>query len=501
MKRNNLTTAILAGITGVAGIASVSTAVNLNPDGLGQVLIYPYYTVNNGLNTLISVVNTTDQTKAIKVRFLEGRNSRECLDFNLYMSPYDVWTAGLVPATATALFSPGNVGQDTVKIVTFDNSCTDPLVISGYEFLPFAFTGGFDDPLSGDLVRCTEGHFEMIEMGNIVNAATVAAVDHGTNGTPANCSQIVANYSPGGIWETDFNTDIEPPTGGIFGSASLIDVVGGVDVSYNADAIDGFTNLALHTSPGDLTPNLNSGLNFTSNVFSNASVVTDDWNTGSVQAVSAVYMHNSVFGEYVLSNEFFNAGTEWVVTFPTKNFYVDALRDFTGLGVPVAPFDNAISEFGACEVYSFNYYDREEQIADPLVANRPPSPLPPGGTVDEAVFCWETNVVEFENTERTVGDSLILGSHNTTHFITQSVPAQAATPQGPAVAAAYFNEGWAAVNFNAATQTTNDNARTRAYNGLPVTGFAIQRYTNSNLDGGVLANYAGLFAHRYSRDI
>ena len=121
MKRNNLTTAVVAGIAGVAGIASVSNAVNLNSDGVGQVLVYPYYTVNNGINTLISVVNTTDQVKAVKVRFLEGKNSRECLDFNLYLSPYDVWTAGLVATTS----SEGRVGsfyagQESVKLVTND---------------------------------------------------------------------------------------------------------------------------------------------------------------------------------------------------------------------------------------------------------------------------------------------------------------------------------------------------------------------------------------------
>ena len=97
MKKNKLTTAVVAGIAGVAGFASVSNAVHINPEGLGQTLIYPYYSVNNGLNTTLSVVNTTDLTKAVKVRFLEGDNSIEVLDFNLYLSPYDVWVAGLVP--------------------------------------------------------------------------------------------------------------------------------------------------------------------------------------------------------------------------------------------------------------------------------------------------------------------------------------------------------------------------------------------------------------------
>ena len=93
MKRNSLTTAVVAGIAGVAGFAGLANAVDLNPDGLGQVLIYPYYTVNKSQDTQFSVVNSSDIGKAVKVRFLEGYNSREVLDFNLYLSPNDVWIA------------------------------------------------------------------------------------------------------------------------------------------------------------------------------------------------------------------------------------------------------------------------------------------------------------------------------------------------------------------------------------------------------------------------
>src|SRR5277367_6140328 len=96
MKRTSLTTAVIAGIAGVAGISNMASAVYLNPDGLGSVLVYPYYTVNAGNNTLLTVVNTTSEGKAVKVRFLEAYDSREVLDFNLYMSPFDVWTAEVV---------------------------------------------------------------------------------------------------------------------------------------------------------------------------------------------------------------------------------------------------------------------------------------------------------------------------------------------------------------------------------------------------------------------
>jgi len=53
MNRKNLTAAVLAGLAGIAGIAGTAQAVNLNPDGLGQVLIYPYYTTNGGNDTLL----------------------------------------------------------------------------------------------------------------------------------------------------------------------------------------------------------------------------------------------------------------------------------------------------------------------------------------------------------------------------------------------------------------------------------------------------------------
>ena len=125
MNRKNLTAAVLAGLAGAAGLAGTAQAVNLNPDGLGQVLIYPYYTANDGNNTLLSVVNTTNNAKAVKVRFLEGFNSREVLDFNLYLSHHDVWTAAI--AKAEALVQPTSEAYETdTFLIINDDSCTVP---------------------------------------------------------------------------------------------------------------------------------------------------------------------------------------------------------------------------------------------------------------------------------------------------------------------------------------------------------------------------------------
>ena len=122
--------AALAGASAL-GVTGAAQAVNVNPDGLGQVLIYPYYTTQDKVpgiapySSLLSVVNSTASVKAVKVRFLEGKNSQEVLDFNLFLSPRDVWTAAV-------LAMPHVTGDTTygAGVATFDKSCTVPVVSS-----------------------------------------------------------------------------------------------------------------------------------------------------------------------------------------------------------------------------------------------------------------------------------------------------------------------------------------------------------------------------------
>src|SRR6185295_3764054 len=162
--------AALAGL-GVLGVVDSAQAVHINQDGLGQAVVYPYYTVRsspsgNAYVTLLSVVNTTASAKAVKVRFLEGKNSREVLDFNLFLSPNDVWTGAIVGTTNGA------------RVVTNDNSCVTPSDLfvetrtDGQnplnDFKNYTYTGAFVDSASfASLDRTREGYFEVIEMGVI----------------------------------------------------------------------------------------------------------------------------------------------------------------------------------------------------------------------------------------------------------------------------------------------------------------------------------------------
>jgi hypothetical protein len=239
MKRKTLTTAVLAGLTGMAGMVSVSNAVNLNPDGLGQVLLYPYYSARGGNDTYISVVNTTDNAKAVKIRFIEALNSREVLDFNIYMSEFDVWVAAITEAE--------NGGG---KLVITDETCTVPYFKGGLGgatvegdraevlFRDFQYTGQNADTGPTGIDRTASGYIEIIEMGTVVGSVADDA-RHGASGIPANCNRIHQDWQPQGA---PFNreADIVAPTGGLFGGGAIINVEDGTMFSYNATALDAF---------------------------------------------------------------------------------------------------------------------------------------------------------------------------------------------------------------------------------------------------------------------
>lgn len=609
MNRKNLTAAILAGLAGAAGIVGSAQAVNINPDGLGQVLLYPYYTTNGGNNTILSVVNTSSDAKAVKVRFLEGENSREVLDFNLYMSMYDVWTAALVDMDGTP------------TMVTNDTSCTVPYIYGNggvQEFLPWALNDaeyhdldpdGNPSEMYGDISRGAEGHFEIIEMGTLVDsevanklwvdtdaypicdqaeapghpadcappelprnwyaaeldepeflvaAGSATAATH-VDGVPKDCQQLVDAWTRGaeskddGYWIDNNFTDIELPSGGLFGGAAVINVEAGTMYSYDAKAIDGFyvaegtyVGDDSHQEPGTILPSLDSGNSNEAAIFWNGETLESDDLDRSVDAISFVLMRDAIMNEYT-TESIVGAGTEWVVTFPTKQFYVhqqflNGYADYRDNGeldgsatedpetAARAPFtstwtwvnttyetdDDGVTTVKkpgyvdyACEVVQLDtIYDREEQtIVDPELPPGTPvppivSPPPPGPIVPDVdgiiafELCYETSVIAFGTPEDIIDETLILGSRNF-HNIDSRILG--------------FEYGWARLDMSDATSDIDQDGDLDELHredlgglyGLPVTGFAVQRFQNSFLGGGgdVLANYGGIFRHKGTRSI
>jgi hypothetical protein len=224
---------------GTLGAAGVAQAVNVSADGLGQVLIYPYYTVrndNNGnaYNTLMSVVNTTSSTKAVRVRFREGRNSVEVLDFNVFLSPFDVWTSSITPTSAGG-----------AQITTSDRSCTIPSFYSNgvAQQVPFR-TITFE---SGDnsAARTSEGYFEIFEMTTYDATSIIGINATHVNGVPKDCSQVT---------DTTALLGVNPPTGGLFGSEIILSPAGGGAFGQAATALDNFNNQGQYFATTSLAP-------------------------------------------------------------------------------------------------------------------------------------------------------------------------------------------------------------------------------------------------------
>ncbi|WP_313919076.1 hypothetical protein [Tahibacter sp.] len=497
MKRTSLNAAVAASLIAAASLADSAHALELSPDGTGQVLIYPYYTVNKGQQTIISVVNGSSVAKAVRIRFLEGYNAREVLDFNLFLSEFDVWSG-----TVFALSDAGLPG-DGAAVFTTDNSCTQPNkdqwtgslgARRPYQaFRSLAYTGAHEDSGPTDIARTREGHIELLQMADLSGSLRMA-VTHNAAGVPANCN-VVQSIDPA-------NSLLLPPTGGLFGAAGIVNVAQGTFHGYNADAIGGFSKIPLYSANGSPTPSLAQANTApgvaTAYVFDAAGELfrsvypTSGQPSQAIDAVSAVFMSSTLLNEYNVDRTV-GSNTDWVVMFPTKRFYVDteilglplgsagALPPFTYTFGQRAESNGSVVNGGArsCSWVGLTPFDREE--------GRPNS-APPGFPVPVALppaLCTSVNVISMLNASSTTPptESGVLGSR----LITNLRPFAAA--------------GWLRIALDLPSQPHALRASSDAdvYSGLPATGFQVVNYINADTAPGVLSNYSGTFRHRAIR--
>ncbi len=508
MNRKNLTTAVLAGLAGAAGIVGTAQAVNINADGFGQVLVFPYYTTNNGNSTFFSIVNTRNIGKAIKIRFLEGMNSIEVLDFNLYMSPYDVWAAQVYDDAGTP------------SVVVPDKSCTVPYIYSfpgsKQAFLTYALTDGGPTTLA----RTTEGHFEAIEMGDLTAATKSAVSATHVNGTPPAqdnpaiagtslevCGALIGAWSTSatgvaGYWaDGSYTEDLATPSGGLFGGAGVVNVAQGSLYTYDALAFNDWTRslwsdgpvtqlTPIHQPPGNAQPSLGAGDRTNAEVPWSRSTSalalrtpSGMWTpfTRAIDAVSFTLQRATVMNEYTTQAALLGK-TEWVVTFPTKNFYVyPAVSGSATVRRPFSSLWSATTD-NSCDAVTLTIWDREEQVQEGTAVGPIVSPPPPDPTATVVQLCYETNVVQFDSSvaPATTATSLLGSSRG----ISVDNLALGAT----------FDQGWMRMNFGA---TAADNLG--GLLGRPVTGFRVSEFTNTAAAAGIKATYGGLWQHKYTR--
>lgn len=328
-------------------------------------------------------------------------------------------------------------------------------------------------------------------MGELTGTITTG-IKH-ISGVPPNC---------GVLTDAEVAVAIVPGTGGLSGTGTLINVLNGVDYSYNAVALDDFSRVALWSPPGlDNLTNLASVNPKTSNILSTAipgrAVITSNWTgpgANPADPVSAVLMHNQIINEFVLDTPTLS-GTDWVVTMPTKHFYVGLDSLIAGVRQNSAaqrPFERNFGRNGACDRVVSEGNDREGTFATQLDFS--------GVVVNIPTFCWETTVLTFNQ-------SKLLESQN---LIGSATPIPVPDSRIP------YPNGWWKIDFTSVPglpQVTPNlshsmtSAEGITYRGLPVIGFMVQDFINGTLPGAgggggsVLSNYGGLFEHKYTEDI
>ena len=505
--------------------AVTSTSFAVTDGGTGHNLIVPYFTVQDGNMTVIHLTNTdTVNGKAVKVRFRGAQNSDDLLDFQVLMSPGDVWTAAVTAAA-----------DGTAQLSTADATCTLPSLKG--------VTQKFDTrrlPASVGAAGTREGYVEIFNMADIEGSKgwTVAGVPNSqsplyttikhVNGV-APCVQSVidaallkTDHTPATAAFAGFNT----PTTGLMGDWYIINVAKTTTFSGAATALTAMQGTNVARGAFVVFPQSATGLaaagvtadNFTAD----PSLRTDALNVGSSKnatgAVSSVtpltlpvvegayydlpdlstpYLSavttdatsaagpvaqaqlltqalavKSIRNQYA-TDPGITAKTDWVFSMPTRRYSValdyrgtTPARVFTGgiLAANNAPFfysaNTSVDSGKICVTADNQAFYDREETTKTAGAVFSP------GSVDKTRFCGETSVLSFGTT-----GSGVLG----------------------AALAAQFTETAAYVNGWGVIDTNNGGA------GLPILGSSFIKLTNPQASAGVSGNYGITWQHRFTK--
>jgi len=481
-------TPLIRGLAAALALASAApvAAVMLDPRGLGQVLVFPYYTVNAGQDTLLTVVNTSNVGKAARVTFREGYNGRETLEFTLFLAAHDSWSGAVSAIDGTA--------ASAARIASSDHSCvqstTWPAMFS---------TTSFNDPTrdSGPQTadRTREGMVEVIALGDVIaGSPTDFAI------TPVQTGQPDAGTPPCDL-PASIAGDLVAPTNGLTGNGAIVNVGEGTFYAYNPDALTGFTETPLVVPvAGEHGPNLSSARSSASQfaagaiatVFdANGEPIRIDYERG-IDAVSAVFMADALYNEFLIADGL-GANTDWVIAFPTKQFYVDKQRYPSA---KTSPFEQPFAGGDARVLVST--MDAFDSAGNPAwhedFQNCHPAPL----QVCYAPIAWlryQINTLAFFSP--IPESSGVFGSRLSTELLYDPFHYASSFP--------ISDSGWLKLSLYSVPGAPSPHELVGGVTadgtpitlrGFPVAGFMAYNITNSQAAPGRLANYGGTFRHR-----
>ncbi|MDO5290846.1 MAG: cell surface protein [Pseudomonadota bacterium] len=345
-----------------------ATAVQFDAGGVGHFLFAPYYSAQSGVASLLNITNTDNTNgKVVKVRFRGAANSDDVLDFTVFLSPGDVWTANVEHDSATGL----------AVLKTADKSCTMPEIPSaGVSFN----TGRVDQALSDaqKAAQTLEGYVEVLNMADVppvlFNGSGVATSDvnplytatkHVNGVAPCTSGALNGLLASGIVAQTAAEAaGLSAPTGGLYGSWAVVNqtkfaAYGGAQVAaraVNAAGANAYGNIVFSPQSADNT-NLGTGINdYTADPLlrqagatASAPVIPSQWfdlpdmstplagagpnaPVGQAAALSAALSKGRVMNDYVVNaaDSTVPMSTDWVVSQPTRRYH--AAVDYTGSG-------------------------------------------------------------------------------------------------------------------------------------------------------------------------
>ena len=417
-----------------AALAAHSANAQQTLDSTGQVLLYPFYSTQNASNTYIHVVNNTNEQKAVKLRFMEGQGSSVVLEFNVYLSSYDIFPVALASNSFGGTSVLTNDDTCTVPELGTSNApydgeqteLADGSILRSQPFVPYQY----ENEESGDISRTLIGHAEVIEMGVVDDTIDVSDCD------------AVTTLWQSGAWASDASTSMASPSGGLSGSSLFINPELAFSMDLSVVAIDGWAKGATnyHTGPGTLTPALTGGVKTAT-----VDGVTLDYTSkdnGAVLATSALLTASAIYNE-VQTEDVLAAETDWVLTFPTKR-HLDGVAPFT------TAYDDTKANGGACEELSLVRRDRNSNAS-----NGSGTFVPSEDGVEDEV-CNSVQVLSFNSKSALVTDTN--------------------------KAVSYSFQNGAAMLTAEQSMPADDNGVT--IQGLPVIGFSATRIVNGPMSYG-----------------
>lgn len=341
--------------------------VVLSENGPGHILVIPYFSTQAGQVTTFRLVNTdTFNGKAVKLNIRGAANGDQLLNFQVLLGPGDSWVGTLAQA-----------GNGTSVLTVNDKSCTYPaLPATGVQLFPYRLNPRLTAAEAANHTR--EGLIEAIVAADIPGSSVYGSARNAqsplfkaiqsVNGAAPACtlSTLDAALLNNLTTEADAaRVGLSTPSGGIMANWSIADIVKGATYSGNATAFAAVTatgaraqaNFVLFPQTADAVlngieawtsdPLLIPGPSGSPPPVMTAFYDLPDLSTPYILPASEGNSRRTrarlseLLSARQLNNQFMvdaaSGRTDWVVTMPTKRYYLGYDYSKTGAAAVVRP--------------------------------------------------------------------------------------------------------------------------------------------------------------------